>query len=224
MFVMTHELRRLLSVQVGQPRTRPLEDGTWRSAIYKSPVGERVFLDFTNVTGDRQANTRHHGGPEKAVCCFPAEHYSFWRETLHRNEGDFGFGAFGENFTLVGMTEETVCVGDVYAVGTARVQVCQPRIPCMNLVHKWGYKEMPALMQERNQTGYYLRVLETGEVGAGDDIAFCDRTSNITIATINDALYRNEGGPEFAATLARLPELAAAGRRIFRRFASKNKT
>ncbi len=115
------------------------------------------------------------------------------------------------------MTEENVCVGDVYTVGTAKVQVCQPRMPCINLVHKWGYAEMPAEMQTRNQTGYYMRVLETGEVGAGDEVMLCNRTSEITIAAINDAFYRKEGGTEFATALSKLPELAATGRGIFRR-------
>src|SRR5581483_8373041 len=105
---------RLLSVQVGRPRTMEWEGQTWTSDIYKAPVSERLFLDRTNLNGDKQANTRHHGGPDKAVCCFSIEHYPFWREELGRGE-DFTFGAFGENFTLAGMTEERVCIGDVYA-------------------------------------------------------------------------------------------------------------
>lgn len=218
---MTQESCRLLSVQVGQPRTMPLDDGTWRSAIYKAPVSGRVFLDFTNLTGDMQANRRFHGGPDKAVCCFPAEHYPFWRDTLNRSEEEFGYGAFGENFTLTGMTETEVCVGDVYTLGIVKVQVCQPRVPCNNLVNKWGYKEMPAEMQARNQTGYYMRVLETGEVGAGDVLTLTDRTCDLTIANINDALYRKEGGREFAARLAELPELANDMRKYFRRRVGK---
>src|SRR5688572_23753343 len=148
---MSAESRRLLSVQVGQPRTMPLEDGTWRSAIYKSPVAGRVALDIINLAGDKQVS-RFHGGRDEAVCCFPAEHYPFWHATLNRSEAEFGYGAFGENFTLTGMTETEVCVGDVYAVGTAKVQICLPRMPCINLVRKWGYDEMPTLMEARNET------------------------------------------------------------------------
>ena len=213
--------RLLRSVQVGKPRTMPLEDGKWRSGIYKNPVDGRVPLDSTNLAGDKQANRRFHGGPDKAVCCFPAEHYPFWRQLLSRTEEEFAYGAFGENFTLSGMTENEVCVGDVYEVGSARVQVCQPRIPCINLVRKWGYAEMPNKMQEVGHSGYYLRVLQTGEVGAGDAMTLIERSTDITIAAINGALYRREGGKEFAVLLSELPELADAARSIFRRLATR---
>ncbi|HZO90396.1 MAG TPA: MOSC domain-containing protein [Chthonomonadaceae bacterium] len=214
---------RLLSVQVGRPRTMEWEGQTWTSDIYKAPVSERLFLDRTNLNGDKQANTRHHGGPDKAVCCFSIEHYPFWREELGRGE-DFTFGAFGENFTLAGMTEERVCIGDVYAVGTARVQVSQPRQPCINLARKWGHEEMPRRMQQLGHSGFYLRVLQTGEVGTGDAFALLERPNpQITVAVVNAAIYNKAGGPEMAKRLATLSELARSCRWIFvRRLGSRH--
>jgi MOSC domain-containing protein YiiM len=211
------EALRLISVQVGQPRTMEFDGQEWTSAIYKAAVAERLLLSRRNLAGDRQANRKVHGGPEKAVCCFPAEHYSFWRAELGRG-AEFGYGAFGENFTVSGMTEERVCIGDVYAVGTARVQVCQPRMPCVNLARKWNYEPMPKRMQQVGHTGYYLRVLQEGEVGAGDAVTLLERPNpEVTVAVVNDAFYRRERRPEMLARLAELPELAQDARWIIRR-------
>lgn len=194
----------------------------WRSAIYKNPVSERLFLAPTNLAGDRQANTRYHGGPDKAVCCFAVEHYPYWRETLKVGES-FAYGAFGENFTLVGLTEDQVCIGDIYAVGTTRVQVSQPRQPCVNLARKWRCKDMPQRMIDLGHTGFYLRVLETGEVGAGDMLALLERPhSQLSITAINNAFYHHPGGADMDAVLAALPELSEVMRNYFRRRMTKS--
>jgi len=208
---------RLLSVQVGKPRTLDFEGLEWRSAIYKEPVEARLFLDRRNLEGDKQANTRYHGGPDKAVCCFPAEHYPFWREALCQTEETFRYGAFGENFTLAGLTEEHACIGDIYAVGTARVQITQPRQPCINLARKWNTPELPARMIDLGHSGFYLRVLQAGEVGAGDALLLIERPHpEITVAVANNAKYRREGGLARAKFLAAMPEFSASWRRSFR--------
>jgi len=208
---------RLLSVQVGRPRTRDWQGEAWTTAIFKEPVHARVFLDSKNLEGDEQANKKHHGGKDKAVCCFPVEHYAFWREELGLGAA-FAYGAFGENFTLAGMPEDRVCIGDIYAVGTARVQVCQPRMPCINLARKWNCETMPKRMEQLGHSGYYLRVLQTGEVGAGDTLTLLERPQpDITIAFVNDALFRKAGGRERDTLLASLPELSRDCRWIFQR-------
>src|SRR5437764_847060 len=129
---------QIVSLQVGQPQARVSavkdgEEAVWTSAIFKEPVATRLRLELMQLDGDGQADLKHHGGKDKAVCCYAAEHYPSWYEALGKDAGTFGFGAFGENFTLAGMTEESVCIGDVYVVGTARVQISQPRIPCYKL-------------------------------------------------------------------------------------------
>ena len=208
---------RLISLQVGQPRRIETDGKVWRSAIFKAPVAERLALETTNLTGDKQANLEFHGGPDKAVCCFSAEHYPFWQQELALGEA-FGYGAFGENFTLEGMTEEVVCIGDIYRIGTATVQVSQPRQPCNNLARKWNYPPFPNRLIEFNHTGFYLRVLEPGEVGAGDAITRIERPCpDVTIAFANGAKYRREGGTERAQRLADLPELSEDWRGPFRK-------
>ena len=213
---MTETTRKLVSLQIGQPQALETDGAKWRSAIYKAPVVERLFLGETNLTGDRQANLKFHGGPDKAVCAFPAEHFPFWQTELGIGES-FGYGAFGENFTLAGMTESQVCIGDIYAVGTAKVQVSQPRQPCVNLARKWNYPSFPERLVEAGHTGYYLRVIEPGEVGAGDVLALLERPRpEITVEFTNAAKYRKAGGVERARLLANLPELAEMWRSPFR--------
>ena len=208
--------RLLVSLQVGQPQALETDGAKWRSAIYKTPVAGRVLLGETNLSGDKQANLKYHGGPDKAVCAFPAEHFSQWQAELGLGE-EFGYGAFGENFTLSGMDEANVCIGDIYVVGTAKVQVSQPRQPCINLARKWNYSVFPERLVEMGHTGYYLRVLQPGEVGAGDSVILLERPNpEITIQFTNSAKYRKVGGVERARLLAALPELAEEWRRPFR--------
>ena len=214
---MTEATPVLVSLQIGQPKALETAGTKWRSAIYKTPVSKRIFLGETNLTGDRQANLKFHGGPDKAVCAFPAEHFPHWRTELGIGEM-FGYGAFGENFTLAGMDESQVCIGDIYAVGAAKVQVSQPRQPCINLARKWNYPPFPERLIEAGHTGYYLRVLEAGEVGAGDALTLLERPNpEITIAFTNAAKYRKEGGAKRARLLAELSELAEDWRGPFRK-------
>lgn len=198
----------LLSVQTGKPRKMEIEGKAWRSAIYKAAVAGRVAVNPTNIEGDKQANLKYHGGPDKAICCFAAEHYPFWRTTLGLEE-EFGFGAFGENFTLQGLQEDQVCIGDTFAVGSAVVQVTQPRQPCINLARKWDFTEMPARMIAAGHTGFYLRVLTPGEVGADDSMTLQARPHpDMTIAIANGICYRKEGGNDARLALIDLPELS----------------
>jgi len=125
---------KIVSLRVGMPRTFGREGAVdpmerpWRSGIFKEEVDEPVWLGRTNLVGDGQADLKHHGGPEKAVHVYAAAHYPAWQRELQR--ADLTYGAFGENFTVEGQTEETVCIGDTYRVGDAVVQVSQPRQPC----------------------------------------------------------------------------------------------
>ena len=208
-------IAQLLSLQVGKAQIVTLETGDWRSAIHKKPVSGRLSLGTEGLTGDQQANRKYHGGPDKAVCCFCAEHYADLRKFVGAGD-EFGWGAFGENFTVEGMTESEVCLGDSYGVGSAIVQVSQPRQPCVNLVHKWGNPELPLQMTTQNQTGYYLRVLQTGEISAGETLELRERPyPDLTIAVLNDAKYRKIGGIELFRRLSTIPELEKSWREGF---------
>ncbi len=216
-------MMKILSLQVGRPaeHVSELKDGqesAWVSSIWKTPTLARVRLEREDLDGNAQADLKNHGGPDKAVCCYAAEHYPDWRTALDTSEADFPHGAFGENWTLSGMTEDSVCIGDTYAVGTARVQVSQPRMPCWKLGRRWERPALPLEVSGSGRTGYYLRVLEPGEVGAGDMVILIERQTPLwTVASVNRAMYVDKDDAELAETLSRLPLLAEAWRRPFRR-------
>lgn len=211
----------LLAVQVGQPKAHDFHGREWTSAIDKTSVMGRVALSQKNLTGDRQFNLKFHGGVDKAVCCYCAEHYPMWRELLGKAE-DFTSGAFGENFTVLDMLEEDVCIGDVYEIGSAVVQVSQPRQPCINLARKWDLRKLPEMMMDNGRTGYYLRVQQTGEVSAGDAFTLRERPCpDLSVLRLNRVMYQDEGDSELLERLAVLPELAASGRVFQRMLAAK---
>ena len=213
----------LLSLQLGRPResVSRLSDGKdaeWVSSIWRTPVNERLHLGLTDLAGNAQADLKNHGGPDKAVCCYSAEHYPDWRSLLNLTEEEFGYGAFGENFTVSELTEEAVCLGDIYTLGTATVQISQPRMPCWKVGRRWGRPDLPGEMTQTGRTGFYLRVLTEGEVGAGDTLTLQERPlPEWTIARLNTALYVDKNNAERDQYLSRLPHLAEAWRRTFRR-------
>lgn len=158
----------MISVNVSGPRTVVDGGRAIRTGIFKEPIPGRVRLGRLNLEGDAQADLRVHGGPDKAVYAYPVEHYEYWKQVLEMSA--LPFGQFGENLTVEGLREDRVRLGDVFRVGTAVVQVTQPRSPCYKLGIRMGSKDFPRLFQASGRPGFYLRVLEEGEVGAGDDI------------------------------------------------------
>ncbi len=214
---------KLVSLQIGRPAehissVKDGKDAEWVSSIWREAVTRRVSLSLTDLAGNAQADLKNHGGPDKAVCCYSAEHYAAWRSRLDISETDFAYGAFGENFTLTGLTEDAVCLGDIYTAGTAKVQISQPRMPCWKVGRRWERPDLPGEMTVTGRTGFYLRVLTEGEVGAGDTLTLQDRPlPDYTVARLNDALYIHKNNPLQDEALARLPLLAEAWRRTFRR-------
>ena len=213
----------IVSLQLGRPResVSHLKDGKdaeWVSSIWRNPVNERVHLGRTDLEGNAQADLKNHGGLDKAVCCYSAEHYSGWRSLLNLTEEAFAYGAFGENFTVTQLTEDAICLGDIYTVGTATVQVSQPRMPCWKVGRRWERPDLPGEMTGTGRTGFYLRVLEEGEVGAGDALTLTERPlPDWTVARLNTALYVDKNNQVQDEELSRLPLLAEAWRRTFRR-------
>jgi MOSC domain-containing protein YiiM len=177
----------LHSIRVGLPRAI---DGPepWCSAFFKDPVAGPVHLARENLAGDRQADLRVHGGPDKAVCVYAAGNYPLWRRELGVEV--CGPGWFGENFTVEGQSELTVCIGDIYRVGSALAQVSQPRGPCWKLARRWGVPDLGRRVIESRRSGWYLRVLEEGEVTAGDELTLEDRAHpRWTVARVNELTY-----------------------------------
>ncbi|MCW3783373.1 MOSC domain-containing protein [Defluviimonas salinarum] len=159
----------LLAVSVGQPRPALYNGKEIATGIWKAPVAGPVRVRRLNVDGDRQADLTVHGGVHKAVYAFPVEHYGFYQERF--GPGPFGFGHFGENLTIRGLSEDEVRIGDRYRVGGALLEVSQPRSPCFKFGLRMGSREAIKACVASARTGFYLRVVEEGAVEAGDRIA-----------------------------------------------------
>ena len=166
---------KLISVNVSKPKPMSFQGKTVLTGIFKQSMEGRLHVGRLNLEGDQQADLSVHGGPHQAVYVYPFEHYASWQQELGRD--DFTFGQFGENFTVSGMLENQVCIGDVFRVGSALFQVTQPRVPCFKLATKMGSTEFPKLFMASARTGFYLRVMEEGDVGAGDPIVLEGKNS-----------------------------------------------
>ncbi|MGC2772617.1 MAG: MOSC and FAD-binding oxidoreductase domain-containing protein [Candidatus Sulfotelmatobacter sp.] len=179
---------RLLSVNVGVPCDVTWNDKIVRTAIWKSPVTGRRTARKLDIDGDAQADLAGHGGEQRAVFVYQMDSYHYWERFLGRN--DFTFGQFGENFTVDGLPDNEVCVGDRYRIGDAIFEVTQPRVTCYRVGIRMNEPRMPALLVEHHRPGFYFRVLQEGEVGAGDDIVkISDGPERITVADIDALLY-----------------------------------
>lgn len=165
---------KLISVNCGLPREVEWHGTRVTTSIYKEPVKGRVALRKLNLDGDRQSDLTVHGGEYKAVYCYPIGHYGYWGEELPGRE--LPMGVFGENFTIEGgPDEDSVRIGDRFAVGTAEVVVTQPRLPCYKLGVRFGSDQMPKWFLASGRTGFYVAVAREGEVGTGDEIVTLSR-------------------------------------------------
>ena len=179
---------RLLSVNVGLPRDIKWNGRTVRTGIWKDPVAGRCRVGRTNLDGDGQGDREGHGGEQRAVFVYQIESYRYWQERLGRT--DFVHGQFGENFTIEGLPDDVVCIGDRYRIGSALFEVTQPRVTCYRVGIRMNEPRMAALLTSSGRPGFYLRVLTPGEVGAGDDIVKDgEATERMTVAEINALLY-----------------------------------
>ena len=197
----------VISIQVGLPRVHGESAASgaageaWTTGMFKQPVAGPVWLGRTNLAGDGQADLENHGGFNKAVNVYPAEHYPQWEAEL--GIGPLGPGAFGENFTIQGLLESAVCVGDVFSVGAALVQVSQPRQPCWKLSRRWDLKDLAFRVQQTGRTGWYFRVLREGRVQAGDRLELTERPhAEWPVALANEVMHQRQGDLEAARALA----------------------
>jgi len=158
---------KIVSLNVGMPREVTWHGRTVSTGIFKEPVAGRVALRKLNLAGDGQADLTVHGGENKAVYCYPVEHYSYWSKELGR---ELPMGMFGENFTIEGLLENAVHLGDRFRVGSSEVVVTQPRLPCYKLGIRFGADDMVKRFLASGRTGFYLAVVHEGEAGAGDEL------------------------------------------------------
>lgn len=195
----------------------------WVSAIVKQEVKGKITVYETKLAGDQQADLKNHGGPEKAIFAYPVTHYPYWQKKLKLTK--FPIGAFGENLAVQHMTENDVCIGDVYQVGTAIVQVSQPRQPCWKPARRWKVKDLSLQTQQEGLTGWYLRVLQEGEIEAGDRFQLVERPCpEWTIARCNEIMHHDKHNIELAEKLANCNLLSPSWRKsLYKRIEGKEK-
>ena len=198
---------RLLSVNVGLPRDVLWNGKIVRTAVWKSPLTERRMVRKLNIDGDGQGDLAGHGGEHRAVFVYQMGSYRYWEHFLGRN--DFTFGQFGENFTVEGLADDEVCIGDRYRIGDAVFEVTQPRVTCYRVGIRMNEPRMAALLVAHHRPGFYFRVLQEGEVGAGDDIVkVADGPERITVAEIDALLYLPGHSHDQLQRALRIPALS----------------
>ena len=207
-------MARLLSVNVGHPRDILWQGKTVHSGIWKTPVQGRRMVRRLNIDGDGQGDLQGHGGEHRAVFVYQIDSYRYWQAQLRRNV--FAYGQFGENFTIDGLPDAEVCIGDHYRIGSALFEVTQPRVTCYRVGIRMNEPQMAALLVAHRRPGFYFRVLEEGEVEAGDEIAqVLAGSERLTVAETDALLYlpgRDKSGLERAL---RIPALSAGWRSSF---------
>jgi MOSC domain-containing protein YiiM len=201
---------RVASVNVGMPREVEWHGRTVVTGIFKSPVAAKLTVRHLNIDGDGQADLAVHGGPDKAVYTSPGEHYKFWGERLGR---ELTPGNFGENLTTEGLLEDAVHIGDEFRVGTARLVITQPRLPCFKLGIRFGDPGMVKTFLRAGKPGIYFAVVEEGEVGAEDPIErLAEDQSRVSVAEMLRLVLDRDADPAALRRLLGVPSLAAVWR------------
>jgi MOSC domain-containing protein YiiM len=203
----------LNSIQIGTPKSYGFEgaadthDKPWTTGFFKTPIEGPVFVGTTNLAGDGQADLKNHGGIDKAVLAYSADHYPKWRDELRMP--DMPCGAFGENLTIVGLSEASVCIGDIFRIGTVTFEVSQPRQPCWKLARRWRMHELTGMVVRNGRSGWYLRVLEQGWIAAQMPAALLERPNPAwSIARANEILHHRKTDLPLTLALADVPGLA----------------
>jgi MOSC domain-containing protein YiiM len=198
----------LHSVQVG--RIAPLGPDGVPSGFVKRPMPGRVDVAALGLTGDQQADLTVHGGPEKAVYGYALRHYPDWQAEYPDHGERLVPGAFGENLTIDGLVEDEICVGDVHRIGSALLQVCQPRQPCFKLALHFADNRLPKAMVRSGRAGWYYRVIEPGSLGAGDAVQLVDRPQPaFRFSRLVSIVNRSQATAQEIAALAMMTEVAS---------------
>lgn len=217
----------VISIQVGLPQalgakgaSSPM-DRPWTTGFFKNPIEGKIWLGSTNLVGDGQADLKNHGGAEKAVLAYAAEHYPAWRESLQLP--DLPYGAFGENLTVASSTESSVCIGDIYNLGEAQIQISQPRQPCWKLSRRWRIRDLALQVQKNGRTGWYFRVLKKGNIEPNLPLILQNRPyPQWTVERANQIMHQEKSDRENAAKLAACPLLASNWQQTLSRRAKKS--
>ncbi len=184
----------------------------WKSGIFKEEWDRPIFVGKNNLDGDGQADLKNHGGPEKAIFCYPHEHYQFFQMK------EMGPGGMGENFSTVNMTEDCVAIGDTFKIGEAIIQVSQPRQPCWKPARRFQKKDLSLMIQDSGRTGWYFRVLQEGTIEKGQQLIVLDRpAAHWTIAECNELMHKRKDDLQQAAALAECEYLSVNWKNTLRK-------
>jgi MOSC domain-containing protein YiiM/ferredoxin-NADP reductase len=207
-------MARLVSVNVGLPRDIEWKGRTVHTGIWKNPVDGRCRVGRLNLEGDGQGDLAGHGGEQRAVFVYQIESYKYWQDQLKRT--DFVYGQFSDNFTIEGLADDVVCIGDRFQIGSALFEVTQPRVTCYRVGIRMNEPRMPALLTSSGRPGFYLRVLQEGEVGPGDEIAKAGQVEeHMTVAEINGLLYSPDHSHDRLERALRIKALSPGWRSSF---------
>jgi MOSC domain-containing protein YiiM len=220
----------MITLQVSLPReveatgSGDLSEKNWTTAFFKRPIAEPAYARVNGIDGDGQADLAVHGGPDKAICVYSFDHYPFWQDVLKIES--LPTGAFGENFTVAGLEEANICIGDTWRVGEfVIVQVSQPRQPCWKLARRWQRKTLALEVQDNGKTGWYFRVLQEGPVQAGMVLTLIARRHpSWTVARANHVMHHDKQNHAVAQELAAIPELSASWKHTLTRRAKEKQT
>lgn len=203
----------IVSINVGTPQNMQYNNKEVSSGIFKKGVEGPIVLSYLNLEGDGQADLKHHGGRDKAVCVYPHEHYPYWESLLGRQ---LELGAFGENLTLRGWVEQDICIGDIFKLGEATVQISQPRQPCYKLSARYGVSDIPVRMQDTGYTGFYLRVLEEGYVRRQDGlIRLTSHPLAISLNFANQIMHHDKENTQAIRQILEVDALSSSWRLTF---------
>ena len=204
----------IASINTGTPReVTYADDRKLKTSFERHPVKEKIFLDLMGFEGDQVADPVNHGGWDKAVCGYPANHYPFWEKELSR---ELTFPAFGENLTLDGLTEDQIHIGDIFRIGEAEVQCSQPRQPCHKLTKILGFPKLASRIQTLGYCGYYFRVLKQGwlQVGMAVERIHSDK-EKISVRDAHYLMYRDKTRYEAIEKLIAHPALSESWKHLF---------
>ncbi len=208
---------KLLSLNVGKPREVEWHGRIVRTGIFKEPVDGKRNVSFLNIEGDEQADLRVHGGINKAVYAYDVSHYEHWKQVLKRE--DWTPGLFGENLTTEGLLDEEAKVGDVYQIGTAHLQVVQPRFPCTKLNIRFRLPDMIERFVDEGRAGIYFKVVKEGSLAAGDEISLIEPSLfNVTVQQYVDCYYAKGADKGLVHAILSIPFLPESQRRTFESF------
>ncbi len=200
-------------LKIGLPKKELFHGKEYMTGMCKKPVTIPVALTYQGFEGDGVGDLKHHGGSDKAVCVYGVNHYEYWEKVLGSKMPD---AAFGENFSVTDMNEDGVCIGDLYRVGTATMQVSQPRQPCSTLAARYGREDFVKLVVDSGRTGFYLRVIEEGRVKAGDSLLLIEQDPcRVSIAFANRIYHHDRRNREGIEKVLAVPALSKSWQKSF---------